>query len=62
MNTITAAENLARNSRVILDMDEMPYLVDSVAPGMRPDTLMVTFSSGDIRTYAPREPVVIREA
>lgn len=55
---IIAAEDLARNSRVVLDLDEMPYLVDSITPGMKPDTLLVTFSSGDIRSYTPREPVV----
>lgn len=58
---IIAANELGRNSRVVLDLDEMPYLVDSVAPGMKPDTLLVTFSSGDMRTYTPREPVIVRD-
>ena len=56
---IIAANELGRNSRVVLDLDEMPYLVDSVTPGMKPDTLLVTFSSGDMRTYTPREPVIV---
>lgn len=58
-NQIIAAEHLARNSRVVLDLDEMPYLVDSIATGMKPNIILVTFSSGDMKTYTPREPVIV---
>ena len=60
MNTITAAEDLARNSRVVLDLDDTPHLVDS-AKTFR-DRVIVHFSSGVVRTYGSREPVVTREA
>ncbi|MEU2455715.1 hypothetical protein ABZ605_37220 [Streptomyces sp. NPDC012765] len=49
---------LARDSRVIISSDEMPYLVDTVtdtpAGGVR-----VVYSSGDIVEYAADEEVAI---
>lgn len=55
---IIKAEDLYRNSRVILDLAEMPYLVDSAV--IQPDgEVVVKFSNGDQRNYGPTEPVVI---
>ncbi|MEW1699374.1 MULTISPECIES: hypothetical protein [unclassified Streptomyces] len=52
------ANCLARNSRVIISSDEMPYLVDTVtdtpAGGVR-----VAYSSGDTVEYAVDEEVAI---
>ncbi|MBT2404642.1 MULTISPECIES: hypothetical protein [unclassified Streptomyces] len=57
MSTIPA-NCLARNDRVIISSDEMPYLVDAVADtpagGVR-----VTYSSGDIVEYAAGEEVAV---
>lgn len=59
-NQIIAAADLYRNTRVVLDLDEMPHLVDSVTE--QDGSLVVVFSSGEQRVYSPTEPVVIRES
>lgn len=48
METISATA-LSRNDRVVLDPDEMPYLVDSVKD--TPNGVAVTYSSGDAIEY-----------
>lgn len=52
------ASSLGRNSQVVLDPDEMPYLVDSVSdlPGGK---VQVTYSSGDIVEYAADEELSV---
>ena len=60
-NQIIAAADLYRNTRVVLDLNEMPHLVDSVTE-QADGNLSVVFSSGEQRIYGPAEPVVIRES
>lgn len=55
---VIRADDLARNSRVILDLDDRPFLVDSVED-TADGTLRVTFSSGDVLDYRPGAPVVV---
>ncbi|MFF0183569.1 hypothetical protein [Streptomyces sp. NPDC005244] len=55
-----SANDLTRNSRVVLEESELPYLVDSVAD--QPDGgVIVTFSSGDTAEYATTDAVTIVE-
>lgn len=49
METIPASV-LGRNDRVVLDPEELPYLVDSVKD--IPSGVAVTYSSGDVIEYA----------
>ncbi|ONK10398.1 hypothetical protein [Streptomyces sp. MP131-18] len=57
METITATE-LARNSRVIIERGEQPYLVDAVAD-MPNGAVRVTYSSGDTIEYAADTEVTV---
>lgn len=59
--TVSTAEELARNSRVIRFMGEQAYLVDSVSGPYLDGRLRVNFSSGDEIKYQPNEAVVILE-
>ncbi|MGW9436781.1 hypothetical protein [Streptomyces sp. NPDC055607] len=53
-----AAGSLMRNDRVVIDADELPYLVDAVAD--IPDGgVRVTYSSGDAVEYAAGEQVAV---
>lgn len=54
---IIAASNLARHSRVILNLDDTPHLVDS-AKTFR-GRVVVHFSSGEIRVWDEDAPVVV---
>lgn len=54
---ITAASELARHSRVVLNLGDTPHLVDRVTERPSGD-LVVEFSSGEFRTYEPSTPVV----
>lgn len=49
METVPASA-LGRNDRVVLDPEELPYLVDSVKD--TPGGVAVTYSSGDVIEYA----------
>ncbi|ANJ12142.1 hypothetical protein AB0C39_23025 [Streptomyces parvulus] len=57
MTSITTADSLTRNDRVIREDDPFPYLVDGVED--REDAVVVTYSSGDKVTYAKRQPVIV---
>jgi hypothetical protein len=57
---IIAAQDLARNARVVRRTDEMPYLVDSVEQ-QADGTILVTFSSGDEIPYEPTAAVIVCE-
>jgi hypothetical protein len=59
MNIIPASD-LARHSRVILNLDDTPHLVDSAKPfrGLGIEGVVVRFSSGEVRTYDTDTPVV----
>ena len=54
-----AAIDLMRNDRVVINENEMPYLIDSVADLSNGD-IQVTYSSGDTVTYSPNQEVTIR--
>jgi hypothetical protein len=59
MATITTAESLTRNDRVIREDDPFPYLVDRVEE--QADSVVVTYSSGDEVTYPKGQPVIVEE-
>lgn len=59
--TISTAEDLARNSRVVRFMGEPPYLVDRVSGPYLDGLLRVDFSSGDEIKYQPNEAVIVLE-
>lgn len=52
-----SASSLQRNDRVVIWEDELPYLVDSIVD--MPDTVRVTYSSGDIVEYTCNEEVTV---
>lgn len=57
MTSITTADSLARNDRVIREDDPFPYLVDRVEG--QADTVTVTYSNGDEVTYSKTHPVIV---
>lgn len=56
--SVITAGTLLRNDRVVINHDEMPYLVDAVneMPG---GTVRVTYSSGDVIEYALGDELTI---
>jgi hypothetical protein len=54
------AGSLVRNESVVVDRDELPYLVDKVVD-MPTGGVRVTYSSGDIVEYAADDEVAIIE-
>ncbi|MEU0940710.1 hypothetical protein [Embleya sp. NPDC005971] len=52
------ADSLARNDRVVIGSDELPYLVDEVMD-MPHGRVRVTYSSGDVVEYPADAEIVI---
>jgi len=55
--SITTADSLTRNDRVIREDDPFPYLVDRVEE--EADTVTITYSNGDQVTYPKHQPVIV---
>ncbi|MFH8260545.1 hypothetical protein [Streptomyces roseolus] len=55
--TLTTADTLGRDDRVIREDDPMPYLVDRVED--TETTVTVTYSNGDTLTYPKNQPVIV---
>lgn len=53
-----AADSLARNDRVVISIDELPYLVDAVTD-LPNGGVRVAYSSGDTVEYAVGEQVAV---
>ncbi|MBB6439383.1 hypothetical protein [Streptomyces candidus] len=55
---LITADCLMRNDRVVINSDELPYLVDAVTD-MPNGRVRVTYSSGDAVEYATGEQVAV---
>lgn len=59
MKDIISADLLKRDDRVVLEADELPYLIDAVEDLPNGAGVRVTYSSGDVVEYAADDKVTI---